>query len=94
MPIIWHEKSRQFHLQNQWMSYIIEVMENGQLGQLYVGKRLSDREDFGYLQEKASRAFAAYPQEIGPRFSLEQLRQEYPSYGTGDMRYPAVEIAL
>lgn len=93
MPIIWHKKSRQFHLQNQWMSYIIEVMENGQLGQLYVGKRLSDREDFGYLQEKASRAFAAYPQEIGPRFSLEQLRQEYPSYGTGDMRYPAVEIA-
>ena len=25
-------------------------------------------------------------------FSLEALRQEYPAYGTGDMRYPAYEL--
>ena len=26
------------------------------------------------------------------KFSLEELKQEYPSYGTTDFRYPAFEI--
>ena len=25
-------------------------------------------------------------------FSMEHIRQEYPAYGSGDMRYPAQEI--
>ena len=25
-------------------------------------------------------------------FSMEHIKQEYPVYGSGDMRYPAVEV--
>lgn len=39
MPIIFHEKSRQFHIYNEYISYIIEIMENGELGNLYYGKK-------------------------------------------------------
>ena len=46
MPIIYHETSRNFHLYNEKMSYIFTILKNGQLGQLYVGKRLKDRECF------------------------------------------------
>ena len=92
MPVFWHENTKQFHLLNPHLSYIIQVLENGHLGQLYVGKRLNDREDFGQLQERASRSFSAYPENLDPYFSLEQLRQEHPCYGSGDMRYPAVEV--
>lgn len=50
--IIYHEKSRIFHLYNQQISYLMCVLENGHLGQLYYGKRIRDKEDFSYLIEK------------------------------------------
>ena len=31
MPIVFHEKSRDFHIYNDYISYVIEVMENGML---------------------------------------------------------------
>ena len=46
MPIIFHEEQRIFHLTNKYVSYIIRVMENDQLENLYYGKRIHDREDF------------------------------------------------
>ena len=49
MPIIYNEKTREFHLYNQEISYIIKILDNNQPGQLYYGKRLTHREDFGHL---------------------------------------------
>ena len=46
MPIIYNEKTREFHLYNQEISYIIKILDNDQPGQLYYGKRLTHREDF------------------------------------------------
>lgn len=46
MSIVYHEKTREFHLYNDKISYIFQIMRNGQLGQLYTGARLMDREDF------------------------------------------------
>ena len=43
MSICYHEGSREFHLSNRDISYIITVLKNGQLGQLYFGKKLHDR---------------------------------------------------
>ena len=37
MGIIYEEKSRQFHLYNDKISYIMTCLPNGQLGQLYYG---------------------------------------------------------
>ena len=51
MSIVYHEKTREFHLYNDKISYIFQIMRNGQLGQLYTGARLRDREDFSHLSE-------------------------------------------
>ena len=90
MSIIFHERSREFHLFNDSVSYIIKILPNDQLGQLYFGKRIHDREDFGHLLEFANRPMTAILQDSG--FSLEHVRQEYPAYGTTDFRLPALEI--
>ena len=37
MGIIYEEKSRQFHLYNDKISYIMTCLPNGQMGQLYYG---------------------------------------------------------
>ena len=90
MSVVFHESSREFHLYNDRISYIIKILENGQLGQLYFGKRIHDREGFGYLLEIANRPMTALLQDFG--FSLEHVRQEYPAYGTTDFRLPAMEL--
>ena len=50
--IIFHKETKTFHLYNEKISYILCVLENGHLGQLYFGKRLHDKADFSYLVEK------------------------------------------
>lgn len=92
MPIKFHEKSKEFHLYNNEISYIITILENGQLGHTYYGRHLTDRDDFGYLTEYASRDMAPCPFEGRSDFSLEHLKQEYPTFGSGDSRYPAFEM--
>lgn len=92
MPIVYHEKSKEFHLYNEEVSYLFQIIDNGQLGQLYYGKRLKDREDFGHLFERCTRDMAPYNFEGNSNFSLEHIKQEYPAFGNGDMRYPAYEI--
>ena len=92
MNIIYHENSKTFHLFNDEISYIMMVMQNGHLGQLYFGKRIHDREDFSYLVEVSQRPMGSYVFEGDRTFSLEYLKQEYPVYGSTDYRHPAVEI--
>jgi alpha-galactosidase len=59
MPIIYHEQAKEFHLYNRSVSYIIQIMANGQLGNLHYGKRIGDRESYAYLLETGERAHAA-----------------------------------
>ena len=90
--IIFHEETKTFHLYNEKISYILCVLENGHLGQLYFGKRLHDKADFSYLVEKCGRPMTSYIYEWDRTFSLEHIRQEYPVYGTTDYRHPAIEL--
>ncbi len=76
--IIFHEETKTFHLYNEKISYILCVLENGHLGQLYFGKRLHDKADFSYLVEKCERPMTSYIYERDRTFSLEHIRQEYP----------------
>ena len=92
MPIIYNEKTREFHLYNQEISYIIKILDNDQPGQLYYGKRLTHKEDFSHLFEYAMRDMSPYAFEENSTFSLENIKQEYPTFGCGDMRFPAYEI--
>lgn len=92
MPIIFHEKTKQFHLFNDSVSYIIQIMPNGQLGNLYYGTKLGDREDFGYLFVTGERPHGALACPPPVNLCLQYTRQEYPSYGTGDYRYGACTL--
>lgn len=92
MPIIYHEQSREFHLYNESVSYLIHVMGNGQLGNLYYGKRITDREDYSYLLESKERSHAAICCTEPIDLCLQHVKQEYPAYGTGDYRYGACVI--
>ncbi|MEY8518872.1 alpha-galactosidase [Lachnospiraceae bacterium 29-84] len=92
MSILFHGGSKTFHIWNQDVSYVMMILPNGQLGQLYFGKRIHDREDFSDLLELAPRAMASCPWMGNKEFSLEHVKLELPSYGSGDFRAPAVEI--
>ena len=91
MSIVFHEKTKTFHLQNERISYVMTVLPGGQLGQLYFGKRIHDREDFGYLLEPCFRTHSCYENEEN-LISLEHVKLEYPVYGSGDFRRGAVQI--
>lgn len=92
MSIIFHEKTSVFHLYNEEISYIMMVLKNGHMGQLYFGKRIHDREDFSYLCENYCRAMGSYIFEGEKSLSLEHTKLEYGVYGNTDYRQPAVEV--
>lgn len=90
MNIIWHEKTKQFHLCTDAISYILYVQPNGQLGQLYFGRRIHDREDFSHLAYRGAKAMVAVDAPAED-FSMELNRQEYPGFGSTDFGMSAYE---
>ena len=92
MAIVFHERTQEFHLYNKEISYIMAILENGQLGQVYFGKNLHDGKCFRKYIEYGRKDIAPCTYKGNREFSMEYIRQEYPSYGRGDMRYPAYEI--
>ena len=92
MPIAFHRDSREFHIYNEEISYIFGILKNGQPGQIYYGPRIRDRESFQHLLEYPLRDMAPCVYEGDATFSMEYMKQEYPSYGHGDMREPAYSI--
>lgn len=92
MNIIYHSSTRIFHLYNDRISYIMMILKNGHMGQLYYGKQIRDHEDFSYFMETCQRPMTSCVYEEDSSFSLEHIRQEYPVFGTTDFRQPATEI--
>ncbi len=90
--IEFYEKTKEFHIHNDWISYIIQVFENGHLGNLYFGKKIKRNRDFSHLLQTGERAMAIYPKEQEYDISFQHTKMEYPVYGTGDFRFPALEI--
>ena len=60
MGIMFNEKTGEFHLYNGSISYIMKILRNGQMGQLYFGKQVAKREDYEYLVENRYRPVSAY----------------------------------
>ena len=90
--IVFHEESKTFHLYNNEISYVFKILKNNQLGQLYYGKRIHDRKDFDHLLELFPRPMSPCSYKGDLSFSLEHIKQEYPVYGSGDLRHPAIDI--
>ena len=92
MPITYNEQSREFHLYNNKISYLIKILANEHLGQLYFGKRIPNRKNHDYLVENTYRPVTSYVFDDDYSFSLGNVKQEYPAYGTTDQRRPALDI--
>ncbi len=92
LNISYHENSGEFHLFNDKISYFISIMKNGQMGHLYFGKRVRERDSFGHFQQLKSLSHTAYLYDDDFLLSLDVARQEYPSYGMTDYRDPAFRI--
>lgn len=94
MQIHINNSTKEFHLTNEKISYILKVLDNGQMGHLYYGKKIRQRDNFSHMLQISSQENAVTPNSIADRkgFSLDLLKQEYPSFGTGDYREPAISI--
>ncbi len=82
-----------FHLSNRHVSYIFKVMKNNQLGHLHFGKKIRHKDSFDHLLVERAVNLAPCTFKGDLNFSLEVLKQEYPSYGTGDYRDPSHQIS-
>jgi len=92
MAINYSEKSKKFHIFNDKISYIIQILDDNCLGNLYFGKHIHDKEDFSHLLQGGLRSLAVFHKENYYFMSPQYTKMEYPTYGTGDYRHPAVEI--
>lgn len=90
MPIIFHEKSKDIHIFNKDISYIIEVMPNNMLKNVYYGKRIHDRDDFSYQHNDGFFPHCVLSMDEG--IALQHQCQEYPLPGIGDFRDTAILV--
>jgi alpha-galactosidase len=84
MSITWKPDTKEFHLRGAGMSYILCVFEGGSLGQLYFGPALDPGRPYRHLYRGEFRGFG----NNGGEFA----RLEYPVYGSGDFRSPALSV--
>lgn len=92
MGIIYSAASREIHIYNEYVSYIIQILENGELANLYFGKKIQHKKDFSYLLEGRLRSLAVYTKENDYFLSPQYTKMEYPCAGTGDFREPAFDV--
>ncbi len=92
MSIEYYCSSKEFHLFNGKICYMMKILDNGQLGHLYFGKKLKERPDFGHMAEYAYRDMAPCEFDGNVTFSMEHLCQEYPCYASADARYTAFDV--
>lgn len=92
MGIAVNKAGNTFHLYNDEISYIMAVLPNRQIGQVYFGKRIQIQEDYSYFIETRMRPMSSCVFDTDKRFSMEYIRQEYGGFGMSDYRMPAVEV--
>ena len=80
-----------FHLKSRDFSYILQVLDEGDVVHRYFGKKVrtfSPDNKITYLD----RAFSPNPTSQDRTFSLDTLALEYSSNGLGDFRTSAIEV--
>jgi alpha-galactosidase len=91
---IYINNNLEFHLQNDKISYIFKVLASGDLGHLYFGKRLNHKDDFSNMLQVFQNQVPYTPEQIDgvAGFALDSLKQEFPSFGSGDYKEPAYVV--
>ena len=86
MAITFLPETREFHLRNDRISYVLRVHDDGTLGHLTFGPALAPGRSYAHL---VPRGFAGFANRVG-----DPVAFEYPTTGSGDYRVPALEVAL
>lgn len=89
--IQYSEENRLFHLQTREFSYIIQILETGDVVHRYFGKKIkhfSPGNKITYLD----RSFSPSPISGNRTYSMDTLQQEYSSNGLGDFRTAAIDL--
>lgn len=90
MAIYVNEETLTFHLTNRDVSYLFNVLPNGELAQLYYGKSLRHVDDFSQLFYTEVKDNSCT--EADAALSMDVIRQEYPSFSRSDFRLPALQV--
>lgn len=85
-------KSKVFYLHTKRSSYLFCIYKDVALLHLYWGKRLSGTPDIDTLLLRQRRNFSATDPGLGFHESTDVLPMEYPTYGSTDLRNPALCI--
>ena len=92
MAIIYNNDDNTFTLHTKNTTYQMKVDQYGVLLHLYYGAKTAGNME--YLLTYTDRGFSGNPHDAGQdrTYSLDVLPQEYPAFGTGDYRSPAMIV--
>jgi alpha-galactosidase len=92
MAIIFKEEKKQFYLHTNHTSYVMELFE-GHLIHSYWGSRVQDIPVMTWFYPfNYGNATSATDIPGAHINSTDKLHREYPTYGTGDLRTPALQV--
>ncbi len=90
--ICFNEQMQSFFLHSRSSTYVMKVIENGQLLHLYWGDRIPEC-DLSYIHLFYNRSFSPVLYDASELcYSLDTLSAEYPAFGYGDYHTPAFTI--
>ncbi|WP_438347508.1 alpha-galactosidase [Paenibacillus sp. FA6] len=94
MGIYYDDSHKVFHLKSEDSSYIIENVKGDIPAHVYWGPKLGGREFQHRLNLVERCSFSPNYLLEDKNISLDTLPNEFPSYGNGDFREPALEVHL
>ncbi len=84
-------ETRTFYLETKNTSYVIRILDNGTIAHSFYGSRIP-QEDISYYNIFREMSFSPQISVGENQFSPESLLLEYPTFGRGDFRLPAVVV--
>jgi alpha-galactosidase len=94
LPITYDESTGLFHLRTKGTSYGLRITADGYLEHIYWGRDVRGASLDKLPQYRRVTFTPETPCPNGYIGSLDNLPQEYPSYGTADFRSPAFQVQL
>jgi len=91
MAVVFNSETGIFHLSAGDSSYVMQLTPGNDLLHLYWGRRLGDA-NLTCLYRPAAMAFSPNSHPENYDMTYDTLPMEYPFYGTGDFRMPAIEV--
>ena len=91
MAIVYDASSKTFNLSTSKTSYVLKVLGSNHVAHVYGGKKIKAKNLDYVLRSKNWGSFLTNTDNIDD-FMLEMTPQEYPGYGSTDLRTPAVEL--